>query len=129
MPAGAGRGESPSMPRPRGKSWKPFVSTGVVALAEIGDKTQLLSLILAARYRKACSHHRRHFCCYRRQSPAGRLAWRRHHRLANWLGPEIMRWCLGISFIADGDLDHGAGQIDDDDETSIGENSAFSVPR
>jgi len=29
-----------------------LVSTGVVALAEVGDKTQLLSLILAARYRK-----------------------------------------------------------------------------
>ena len=29
-----------------------IVSTGVVALAEVGDKTQLLSLILAARYRK-----------------------------------------------------------------------------
>jgi len=29
-----------------------IVSTGVVALAEIGDKTQPLSLILAARYRK-----------------------------------------------------------------------------
>ena len=29
-----------------------FVSTSVVALAEIGDKTQLLSLVLAAKYRK-----------------------------------------------------------------------------
>ncbi|MDR3411372.1 MAG: TMEM165/GDT1 family protein [Formivibrio sp.] len=29
-----------------------FVSTSLVALAEIGDKTQLLSLVLAARYRK-----------------------------------------------------------------------------
>jgi putative Ca2+/H+ antiporter (TMEM165/GDT1 family) len=29
-----------------------LVSTGVIALAEIGDKTQILSLILAARYRK-----------------------------------------------------------------------------
>ena len=29
-----------------------IVSTSVVALAEMGDKTQLLSLILAARYRK-----------------------------------------------------------------------------
>jgi putative Ca2+/H+ antiporter (TMEM165/GDT1 family) len=29
-----------------------LVSTGVVALAEIGDKTQLLSLLLAARFRK-----------------------------------------------------------------------------
>ncbi len=29
-----------------------FVSTGIVALAEIGDKTQLLSFILAAKFRK-----------------------------------------------------------------------------
>ena len=29
-----------------------FISTGVVALAEIGDKTQLLSLLLATRFRK-----------------------------------------------------------------------------
>jgi Ca2+/H+ antiporter, TMEM165/GDT1 family len=30
-----------------------LVSTGIVALAEIGDKTQLLALILVARYRRA----------------------------------------------------------------------------
>ncbi|MET0291856.1 MAG: TMEM165/GDT1 family protein, partial [Steroidobacteraceae bacterium] len=29
-----------------------LVSAGVVALAEVGDKTQLLALVLAARYRK-----------------------------------------------------------------------------
>ena len=29
-----------------------FVSTGVVALAEIGDKTQLLAFVLAARFKK-----------------------------------------------------------------------------
>jgi hypothetical protein len=29
-----------------------LVSTGIVALAEMGDKTQLLSLVLAARFRK-----------------------------------------------------------------------------
>ena len=29
-----------------------FVSTSLVALAEVGDKTQLLSLVLAAKYRK-----------------------------------------------------------------------------
>jgi len=28
-----------------------LVSTGIVALAEIGDKTQLLSILLAARFR------------------------------------------------------------------------------
>ena len=29
-----------------------LISTGVVALAEIGDKTQLLAIVLAARFRK-----------------------------------------------------------------------------
>lgn len=29
-----------------------LISTSIVALAEIGDKTQLLALLLAARYRK-----------------------------------------------------------------------------
>ena len=29
-----------------------FISTGVVALGEIGDKTQLLALLLAARFRR-----------------------------------------------------------------------------
>ncbi|MES2424522.1 MAG: TMEM165/GDT1 family protein, partial [Pseudomonadota bacterium] len=29
-----------------------FVSTGIVALAEMGDKTQLLALVLAARFRR-----------------------------------------------------------------------------
>ena len=29
-----------------------LISTGIVALAEMGDKTQLLALILAARFRK-----------------------------------------------------------------------------
>jgi putative Ca2+/H+ antiporter (TMEM165/GDT1 family) len=29
-----------------------LVSTGIVALAEIGDKTQLLAFILAAKYRR-----------------------------------------------------------------------------
>jgi putative Ca2+/H+ antiporter (TMEM165/GDT1 family) len=29
-----------------------LISTGIVALAEIGDKTQLLALVLAARFRK-----------------------------------------------------------------------------
>jgi len=29
-----------------------LISTGVVSLAEIGDKTQLIALVLAARYRR-----------------------------------------------------------------------------
>ena len=74
-----------------------LVSTGVVALAEIGDKTQLLALVLAARFRKPwpiiagilVATLLNHFL-------AGAVgAW-----LANVIGPTAMRWILGLSFIA-----------------------------
>ncbi len=73
-----------------------FISTGVVALAEIGDKTQLLVFILAARFKKPIP------------IIAGILvATLLNHGLAGALGawitsvvsPEIMRWVLGGSFI------------------------------
>ncbi|MGD9550601.1 MAG: TMEM165/GDT1 family protein, partial [Burkholderiaceae bacterium] len=73
-----------------------LVSTGVVALAEIGDKTQLLAFLLAARFKK----------------PAPiilgiLLATIVNHGLAGALGawitahvrPEILRWVLGLSFV------------------------------
>ena len=73
-----------------------FVSTGVVALAEIGDKTQLLAFILAARFKKPVPiilgilaativNH----------GLAGALgAW-----ITSTISPEILRWVLGASFI------------------------------
>jgi Ca2+/H+ antiporter, TMEM165/GDT1 family len=73
------------------------VSTGVVALGEIGDKTQLLALVLAARYRKPLP------------IIAGILvATLANHAGASALGawlthvidPDWMRWGLGASFIA-----------------------------
>jgi putative Ca2+/H+ antiporter (TMEM165/GDT1 family) len=83
-------------------AWTPFmeaflVSTGIVALAEIGDKTQLLSLLLAARFRKPWP------------IVLGILvATLANHALAGaagaWvttvLGPQLLRWVLGGSFIA-----------------------------
>jgi len=74
-----------------------IVSTGVVALAEIGDKTQLLAFILAARFKKPLP------------IILGILvATLVNHGLAGALGawittsvsPEILRWVLGLSFIA-----------------------------
>jgi Ca2+/H+ antiporter, TMEM165/GDT1 family len=73
-----------------------LVSTGVVALAEIGDKTQLLAFILAARFKKPLP------------IIAGILAATIvNHGLAGALGawitstinPEMLRWVLGASFI------------------------------
>ena len=74
-----------------------FVSTGIVALAEMGDKTQLLSLVLAARFRKPWP------------IVLGILvATLANHGLAgavgSWvttvMGPDVLRWVLGASFIA-----------------------------
>jgi Ca2+/H+ antiporter, TMEM165/GDT1 family len=74
-----------------------LVSTGIVALAEIGDKTQLLAFVLAAKFRKplpivlgilaaTVANH------------AGAAA------LGTWItalmGPDILRWVLGASFLA-----------------------------
>jgi putative Ca2+/H+ antiporter (TMEM165/GDT1 family) len=74
-----------------------LVSTGVVALGEMGDKTQLLALMLAARFRRpwaivagilvatAVNH-----------ALAGAVgAW-----VAAWLGPVLLRWVIGGSFLA-----------------------------
>jgi putative Ca2+/H+ antiporter (TMEM165/GDT1 family) len=74
-----------------------LVATGIVALAEMGDKTQLLSLVLAARFRKPWPIVLGIF-----------VATIVNHALAGavgafvtqWLGPTTLRWLLGGSFIA-----------------------------
>lgn len=74
-----------------------LVSTGVVALAEMGDKTQLLAFLLAARFKKPLP------------IVAGILAATAvNHGLAGALGawitatvpPGVLRWVLGLSFVA-----------------------------
>ena len=76
------------------------LSAGVVALAEMGDKTQLLSLMLAARYPKHSlaiiagifiSTIANHAC-------AAFLG----HWLTTLLSPDVMRWVLGFSFVGIG---------------------------
>ncbi len=41
-----------------------LVSTGIVALAEMGDKTQLLAFLLAARFKKTTPNHSWYHYCY-----------------------------------------------------------------
>ena len=73
-----------------------YISTGVVALAEMGDKTQLLAFILAARFKKPVPI-----------ILGILLATLVNHGLAGVFGawitsvvsPEVMRWVLGLSFI------------------------------
>ena len=74
-----------------------LVSTGIVALGEMGDKTQLLAVLLAARFRKpvpivlgilvaTVANH----------AMAGALG----GMLAAWMGPLWLRWVIGGSFLA-----------------------------
>jgi len=76
-----------------------LVSTGVVALAEIGDKTQLLSLVLAARFRKPWAIVLGIFVAtlvnHALAGAAG--AW-----IASLIGPTTLRWALALSFVAMG---------------------------
>jgi len=74
-----------------------FVSTGVVALAEIGDKTQLLSFILAARFKKPVPIVAGILCAtIVNHGLAGALgAW-----ITTALSPQVLRWVLGLSFLA-----------------------------
>jgi len=74
-----------------------LVSIGVVALAEIGDKTQLLAFILAARFKKPLPIILGIFCAtIVNHGLAGAVgAW-----ITTTVSPEILRWVLGLSFIA-----------------------------
>lgn len=73
-----------------------LISTGVVALAEIGDKTQLLAFILAARFKKPLPIIAGILCATLvNHGLAGALgAW-----ITSVANPEVMRWVLGLSFI------------------------------
>ncbi|TFZ01931.1 TMEM165/GDT1 family protein [Ramlibacter humi] len=77
---------------------EPFlISTAVVALAEMGDKTQLLSLVLAARFRRPWPIVAGIFVSTLvNHGLAGALgAWVTAH-----VSPDVLRWVLGGSFIA-----------------------------
>lgn len=73
-----------------------LVSTGVVALAEIGDKTQLLAFILAARFKKPVPIILGILCATLvNHGMAGALgAW-----ITSALSPSTLRWVLAASFI------------------------------
>ena len=73
-----------------------LISTGVVALAEIGDKTQLLAFVLAARFKKPWPIIAGILCAtIVNHGLAGALgAW-----ITSVLTPETLRWVVGLSFI------------------------------
>jgi len=78
--------------------FEPFLmSTGIVALAEIGDKTQLLAFMLAARFRRPCPIILGIFIATiaNHAFAAAVGTW-----ITSLLGPDTLRWVLGLSFLA-----------------------------
>mgnify|MGYP003334287491 CR=1 FL=1 len=101
-----------------------FVSTGVIALAEFGDKTQLLAFVLGARFKKPLPiilgilaatviNH----------GLAGALgAW-----ITSVLSPEVLRWVLGVSFIAMAIWTLIPDRFDEDDAKVVQRFGVFGV--
>lgn len=76
-----------------------LLSTGVVAAAEIGDKTMLLAVFLAARFRKPWTIILGIFVAtFLNHVIAGALG----ATLANFISADLPRWILIVSFIAMG---------------------------
>lgn len=101
-----------------------LVSTGIVALAEIGDKTQLLSFLLAAKFRKpwpivlgilvaTLANH----------AFAGAIgSW-----LTTVLSPGTLRWVLGLGFLAMAAWMLVPDKLDDDDACLPGTTGVFTA--
>jgi putative Ca2+/H+ antiporter (TMEM165/GDT1 family) len=89
-----------------------FVSTGIVALAEIGDKTQLLAFVLAAKFRRPLPIIGAIFVATiaNHAFAAAIGTW-----ITSLLGPDLLRWVLGASFIAMAAWTLVPDKIDDDD--------------
>lgn len=101
-----------------------FISTGLVALGEMGDKTQLLAMLLAVRFRRplpivagilvaTLANH----------AAAGAVGgW-----VARALGPEMLRWIIGSSFIAMAAWMMVPDRIDDDRTETVSRFGVFGT--
>lgn len=99
-----------------------LVSIGLVAIAEIGDKTQLLAMLLASRYRAPLSIIAGIFVAtlvnHALAAWAGSL-------LAAWLTPSILAWVLAVSFLAMAGWALIPDKADDDTPKAAGRFGAF----
>jgi len=101
-----------------------LVATGVVALAEMGDKTQLLALLLAARFRRPWPIVAGIFVStIINHALAGAVG----NWITQWLGPEVLRWILGGSFIAMAIWMLIPDKLDDDDAPAASHFGVFGT--
>ena len=92
-----------------------LVSTGVVALGEMGDKTQLLAMLLAVKFRKPVPIVLGILVATLLNHASAGL-------VGNWvagaLGPTVLRWVIGVSFIAMALWMLIPDRLDDDDDAT-----------
>lgn len=99
-PLPGGRNGSLSRPAPEFVPLDAFlVSLGTVAIAEIGDKTQLLALILAVRFRAPVAVIAGIFVATIANHALAALV---GSLLAEFLTEDVLAWVVGISFLAMG---------------------------
>jgi len=92
-----------------------LLSAAAVAIAEIGDKTQLLSLILAAKYRKALPICLGIFVAtIANHALAGAFG----SLVAGWLSPQTLKWIVAVSFLAIAAWTLVPDKVDDAEEAS-----------
>lgn len=101
-----------------------LVSTGVVALGEIGDKTQLLALLLAARFHRPLPIIAGIFVAtLLNHAGAGALgAW-----ITRLVDPAVMRWALGLSFLAVAAWMLVPDKVNEDADHRLGRFGVFGV--
>ena len=101
-----------------------LISTGIVGLAEIGDKTQLLAFLLAAKFRKPLPIVLAIFVATiaNHAFAAAVGAW-----ITSMLGPDVLRWVLGVSFLAMAAWTLIPDKIDEDD-TKLARYGVFLTP-
>ncbi|KAA8735612.1 TMEM165/GDT1 family protein [Acinetobacter qingfengensis] len=91
-----------------------LISTGLVALAEMGDKTQLLALLLAARFRKPVPII---IAILASTIVNHALAAALGQWLTQLISPQAMHWILALSFIAMGFWMLIPDKLDDESES------------
>lgn len=101
-----------------------FVSAGVVALGEMGDKTQLLAVLLAVKFKRPVPIVLGILAAtLLNHAAAGAVGgW-----VAHALGPDVLRWVVGLLFLGMAAWMMVPDKLDDDDSAAFARFGVFGT--